>query len=216
MGVYQRSAKKIRCFWHNKQGRIKKRRIDTRDKRGGAPNVEILLMRHGKAEPPQRTDYDRELTAAGRQRIRSASLGLKQMVGSKPLIIWTSHLPRARQTADIIAETLNVTAISEHEAIYSGDLDSLIPGITGLPEDSMLLIIGHEPCLSGWSERISGVLIPFKPAAVACFKISHRQPLIGKLRWFALPKVLADWGIGDSNVREGENACQITSKLNSN
>ncbi|KYZ76177.1 hypothetical protein AXX12_06965 [Anaerosporomusa subterranea] len=178
--------------------------------------MEILLMRHGKAEPPHRTDYDRELTAAGRQRILSASLGLKQILGGKPLIIWTSHLPRARQTADIIAETLGVTAISEHEAIYSGDLDSLITGIIDLPEDSMLLIIGHEPCLSGWSERISGVLLPFKPGAVACYKISHRQPLIGKLRWFALPKVLAHWGMSESNAGEGENACQITSKPNSN
>lgn len=173
-------------------------------------------MRHGKAEPPHRTDYDRELTAAGRKRILDASLGLKQILGGKPILIWTSPLPRARQTADIIAEALNVSAISEHEAIYSGDLDNLIAGITVLPEDSILLIIGHEPCLSGWSERISGVLLPFKPGAVAGFKISHQQPLIGKLRWFALPKVLANWGTGDPVAGEGEDACQKTTKPNSN
>jgi phosphohistidine phosphatase len=173
-------------------------------------------MRHGKAEPPQRTDYDRELTEAGRQRILEASFGLKQILGEKPLFIWTSHLPRASQTGEILAETLRVTSLSIHEAIYSGDLDSLLTEIIDLPEDSMLIIVGHEPCLSGWSERISGVLLPFKPGATACYKISHRQPLIGKLRWFALPKVLAHCGMKNSNAGEGEIPCQIISKQNSN
>ena len=176
--------------------------------------MEILLMRHGKAEPPQRTDYDRELTAAGRQRIRSASLGLKQILGEARVHIWTSHLPRAKQTAEIMAQTLNVVEVSEHEAIYSGDLDSLLEGIVKLPDADKLLLIGHEPCLSGWSERISGVLLPFKPGAAACYKISHRQPLIGKLRWFALPKVLADWGAAARQEREGETECQTILKPN--
>lgn len=168
--------------------------------------MELLLMRHGKAEPPHRTDYDRELTAPGRKRIFDASYGLKKTLQKQETYIWTSPLPRARQTADIVAEIIGVTAISEHEAIYRGDLDSLNAGIIGLPEPSTLIIIGHEPCLSGWSERISGVLVPFKPGAVACYKISHRQPIIGKLRWFALPKVLAYWGGEAVPVAgEGEN-----------
>lgn len=161
-------------------------------------------MRHGKAEPPQRTDYDRELTAPGRKRILDAAYGLKKALQKQEMFIWTSPLPRARQTAEIIAGILGVASVSEHSAIYSGDLDSLTPGLIDLPEASTLIIIGHEPCLSGWSERISGVLIPFKPGAVACFKISHRQPIIGKLRWFALPKVLAYWGMEETPAGEGE------------
>lgn len=155
-------------------------------------------MRHGKAEPPQRTDFDRELTEMGRKRIQDASLGIKQIVGEKEIFIWSSPLPRAQQTAQVLAETLGVAQVREFDAIYSGELDSLIPGILELPEDCVLLIVGHEPCLSGWSERISGVLIPFKPGATACYKVTHRQPLIGKLRWFALAKVLGQWGQGQT------------------
>lgn len=158
--------------------------------------MEILLIRHGKAEPPLRTDFERKLTESGRIRTLEASLGLKQLLGQRAYVIWTSPLPRARQTADCIAGVLGVNEVNEQEAIYSGDLESLIPAIHSLPEDSTLLLVGHEPCLSAWSERISGVSIAFRPGAVACFKITHCPQLLGKLHWFALAKVLARWGPG--------------------
>lgn len=157
--------------------------------------MELLLVRHGKAEPPQRTDFDRELTEAGRRRIVDAALGLKQVIAPNPVFIWSSPLPRAKQTAVILAETLAVGQITEYHAIYSGELASLTPAMLELPEECTLLIVGHEPCLSGWSERISGVLMPFKLGAAACYKVSGRQPLTGKLRWFALAKMLAKWGV---------------------
>lgn len=157
--------------------------------------MDLLLMRHGKAEPPHRTDFDRELTESGRRRIADASFGLKHILSPKQVFIWASPLPRAKQTAAILAETLGVANISEHQEIYSGELESLMPAILELPEDSVLVIVGHEPCLSGWSERISGILIPFKPGAAACYKLSRSQPLSGKLRWFAHAKILSKWGI---------------------
>ena len=156
--------------------------------------MDLLLMRHGKAEPPQRTDFDRELTEAGRRRITDASFGLKQIFSPTQMYVWASPLPRAKQTAEIMARTFGVSEISEHHEIYSGELELLTQAILDLPENSALLIVGHEPCLSGWSERISGVLIPFKPGAAACYKLSRSQPLSGKLRWFANAKTLAKWG----------------------
>ena len=159
-------------------------------------------MRHGKAEPPHRTDFDRELTEAGRRRIAEAANGLKQLLGQRAIAIWTSPLPRAKQTAEIVASTLGVGDIREHEAIYSGDLERLILATAEIPEDTTLVIIGHEPCLSAWSERISGVMLPFKLGAVACYKIKYRQPLLGKLRWFALAKMLATWGGSGQNLTE--------------
>ena len=67
--------------------------------------MELVLMRHGKAEPrtDAKADFERELTSIGRKKVKQAARGLAQCLYSgRDIMIWSSPLLRAVQTAEII------------------------------------------------------------------------------------------------------------------
>ncbi len=110
-------------------------------------------MRHGVAEneaPPGGDDGARRLTARGREKVREAAAGMRAL-GLKFDAILTSPLPRAAETAELVA-----TVYSDGPAP-----EVFAPLSTGVaPADSVaalkpyerydhLMIVGHEPGLSG-------------------------------------------------------------------
>lgn len=154
--------------------------------------MRLVFMRHGKAEDHgvRFTDEDRELTLKGRQKIKAVTKGIKQLLLPKAqLQIWSSPLPRARQTAQILAKRLGRLPVQEHAEIHTGELANLIQKWTGLAPDTTLVIVGHEPYLSQWAERISGVTLSFKKASAAGFTLTSPQE--GELVWFLQAKMLA-------------------------
>lgn len=158
--------------------------------------MELIFMRHGKAEDPslRPADFDRELTEEGQNRTQAAAVGLRQcLAGQKPRI-WCSPLVRTRQTAEIVAEVLGGVTIELKDDIPSGQFNRLARAWSVLDEDACLLIVGHEPHLSHWIAHMSGVVLPMKPASMAGLLIESRKPLEGKLRWFAHPDVLGRAG----------------------
>src|SRR5262245_18194036 len=86
--------------------------------------IELYLMRHGIAgalgEGGVVKDADRPLTLEGRARIKQAAEGLREL-GLKFNIIFMSSLLRSRQTAEAVAEALD---LQQKVKI----LDSLAPG----------------------------------------------------------------------------------------
>lgn len=159
--------------------------------------MEIIFMRHGKAEDPasRPSDFERELTAEGRQKVKAAARGLARcLLGTQHLRIWSSPLPRARQTAELVAEALGDVTVDLNELIPAGDFSGLVRAWSALHEDAQLLIVGHEPHLSHWVARMAGVVLPIKPAAVAGLEVRADTFQEGKLRWFAHPDVLARLG----------------------
>lgn len=158
--------------------------------------MEILFMRHGKAEDPalRPTDFDRELTEEGQIRTQAAAAGLRHCLGEQKPRIWCSPLVRTRQTAEIVAEALGRLAIELNEDIPAGHFNRLARGWSALADDESVLIIGHEPHLSHWIARMSGVVLPMKPASAASLVVHPDKPLEGKLRWFAHPDALGRAG----------------------
>ena len=70
--------------------------------------MHILLVRHAIAAPlssPAERDEDRQLTDLGKRRFRIVAEALRR-IAPKPSTILTSPLIRARQTAEILAKTL--------------------------------------------------------------------------------------------------------------
>ncbi len=156
--------------------------------------MELILMRHGKAEDlmDRLVDHERELTPEGRKKVRKAARGLTQLISEPTAVhIWSSPLPRARQTADVLAEYFPGAVVRELEAVYSGNLDSVVQAWIQLPEEAVLIVVGHEPYLSIWAEMLSGVSLQFKRAAAAGFILKEPERNEGKLRWFAHGKILA-------------------------
>lgn len=152
--------------------------------------MDLILLRHGRAEErgTRQNDDERELTVYGKEKMFSISAGIKRLLRSySTLEIWSSPLARARQTAEIVAQVLEIKQFAQHPAIHSGELDVLVAKWNSYTSDDGLLIIGHQPYLSEWSQEICGLTLPFKKGAAACIRLQQNIPPAGKLRWFLQP-----------------------------
>ncbi|WP_346354422.1 SixA phosphatase family protein [Azotosporobacter soli] len=159
----------------------------------GAKSMDLILMRHGKAEEgqPHLPDRERRLTEQGAERAAAAARVLKErLLGSGTLHIWSSPLRRAKETADILAAE-NGVAIREVTAIAQGDLDALADLWQEFSSKDTLIIVGHEPDMGLWSARLANVVLPFRPGAAAAFKLVEQVPPQGRLLWFVQPMIWA-------------------------
>jgi phosphohistidine phosphatase len=116
--------------------------------------MQILLIRHGIAVDPDSSksapngDAERPLTKQGRQKMRKAARGLRQLVPALDLIA-TSPLVRAAQTAEIVAReygdtrTVQVSALAPRKP-----LPTLLEWLNAHPPEATVALVGHEPHLS--------------------------------------------------------------------
>lgn len=164
--------------------------------------MELILLRHAKAEDDSVTlaDEMRELTSKGRKKAHAAARGLARLLppDCQPEI-WASPALRSSQTAEILAEMFTGACISEHPAVYTGSLQLLIDEWRQLPENAVVIVVGHEPHLSIWARHLADATLPFKKCAAAAFVLEPPAFASGILRWFTDPKTLAR--IGDDQNR---------------
>ena len=159
--------------------------------------MDLLVLRHGEAgrRSPSPGDSKRSLTAEGKQEIVDLSNGLKSLE-IKLNCIFTSPLLRAKQTAEIVAKSLKYKGkIEEIGALKpEGSRLEFYSALSKLKQDSVVLVVGHEPYLSEMiSEAISqsGCRINLKKAGLARMRILSTLPKIrGELRWLLTPKHL--------------------------
>lgn len=116
--------------------------------------MQILLIRHGIAVDPDSSksaptdDAERPLTKEGRQKMRKAAKGLRQLIPALDLIA-TSPLLRAAQTAEIVAReygdtrTVQVSALAPRKP-----LPALLEWLNAHPPEATVALVGHEPHLS--------------------------------------------------------------------
>jgi phosphohistidine phosphatase len=119
----------------------------------------VYLLRHGLAvqrgSARHQKDRDRPLTAEGGRKIRRIAKAMRELQLSFDLILSSPWL-RARQTAEIVAETFEVRKSLElfDPLAPGGDAGQLIHHLKQLPSaPGNVLLVGHEPYLSdfvGW------------------------------------------------------------------
>jgi phosphohistidine phosphatase len=125
-------------------------------KSGGVyfPAMNLYLLRHGAAVEPGTPGYEKDserpLTPEGKNRLRQIAAAMKKMDLRFDLILSSPFL-RARQTAEIIAESLKLKKQPGFSDALTPDgkpkvlvrqLNELKPA----PED--VLLVGHQPYLS--------------------------------------------------------------------
>lgn len=113
------------------------------------------FFRHGPAVPHGTAgveDAARELTPEGRKKTAQASRGVRRLdLGFDA--IYTSPLPRALQTAEILAEILRLPKPKVLDALLPGTTSgALLKEVRGLAVAAPLLV-GHEPSLSSAVSR---------------------------------------------------------------
>lgn len=175
--------------------------------------MDLILLRHGEAEDAAEpadpvADAARRLTDEGKKKLARSLPQMRLLLDTKKqLVIWTSPLVRACETAEILRDCLAAQdmrepdKLSEQEFIASGDWPSFIEAAKTLGPATSLILVGHEPHWGHWSQRLCSCLLPFKKGAAACFDfdpfswdpLGNGQPIWkgqGQLQWFVQPRIL--------------------------
>lgn len=146
----------------------------------------IILIRHSQAEDllEGMDDAMRSLTGKGKKKIRKISPFLKQRIREYETVsIYSSNLKRSIQSARILAKRLNRNYAGEQTFLQTGDTEALLDLIR-IEEVDCLILVGHQPYLSEFSENLSGLDLPFETCACACFSVDEDE---FNLEWFAQP-----------------------------
>ena len=164
--------------------------------------MDLFILRHGEAGQRLSTgrgDFQRSLTTAGQKEVSDIAKSLKEL-GTKFDVVITSPLKRAHQTAAIVAKTLKIEKKMQDwdELSPEGNRIDLYNKLSHLKQQSLVLVVGHEPYLSQMVSEIifdgnDGGRIALKKSGLARIRIISSAPKFqGELRWLLTPKLLSD------------------------
>lgn len=174
--------------------------------------IGLYLMRHGIAaelgEGGVIRDADRPLTPEGRAKLQQAAEGVRRLE-LKFNVIFTSPLLRARQTAEVVADVLElqhkvkvIETLSPGRSLVgaeSGQADLFIE--MGAYSFDRALLVGHQPDLSELASYLltgnRNLNIEFKKGSICAIEVTSLPPRgPGLLRWLMAPRHLRQMGKG--------------------
>lgn len=149
----------------------------------------LYLVQHGESRP-ESEDPERSLTDRGRDDVRAVA-GEAARLGVRPAAVFHSGKARARQTAEILAESLvPPQGVLAHPGLAPNDpVPPWKERLESSTED--ILIAGHLPFL----ERLASLLLSgdeargvvrFRQGAVACLERAEGRWAI---RWILTPEM---------------------------
>jgi phosphohistidine phosphatase len=126
---------------------------------------QLWLLRHGDAGRSEigqhgtHADAERRLTERGEAQAHAAGIALQRLQASFDAVLF-SPKTRARRTAELAAEHWSEQQrelLAVHPPL-AGDFDArqALAELAGLPADGRLLLVGHEPDLSGVVADLTG------------------------------------------------------------
>lgn len=158
--------------------------------------MELYLIRHGIAAErgTYANDDERPLTDEGIRKTKRVAKRLYELDIRFDLIL-TSPLVRARQTAEIL-QSLRLSKQLERSVYLApeGDFDGWLEWLQSWQQEGgkQLAIVGHEPDLGEWAERlvwgeikhhlvvkkagVIGVLLPDTGSPVGCSELFWLSP----------------------------------------
>jgi phosphohistidine phosphatase len=150
--------------------------------------MKICFLRHGEADWPNwdKPDDERPLTDRGRREMKRVAKLLDRLEFSVDAIL-TSPLPRAAQTAEIVAERLGVAMQMEPKLAHGFSIDRL-RDLIGKSEAESVMLVGHEPEFSAVVEELTGGKVKISKAGIALVE-ANRGCTSGKLLWLFPPKI---------------------------
>lgn len=155
--------------------------------------MNLYLMRHAHAAERDEwsgPDAERPLIEKGRRAALAAATGLSRLTPPISRIL-TSPYARAAETAAIVARRLDAPHATTDALTPGFDLARLAETLDGAGWASDLLLVGHEPDLSGVVSALTGQpaqSLKFKKAAVALVSLAERSDArelagAGSLTW---------------------------------
>ena len=159
--------------------------------------LELYLIRHGIAADRGEDypdDSKRPLTSRGIARLKKEAKALDDLGVGFDLMI-TSPLVRARQTADVLAESLkSKPAVMTSDSLApAGTPAAVIQELGKHARKARIALVGHEPNIGELAARLIGGRTPleFKKGAICRIDFAVLPPKgLGQLRWFVTPRML--------------------------
>jgi phosphohistidine phosphatase len=131
----------------------------------------LWLLRHGDAEDRGvGPDFDRRLTDRGERQSRAAGRALSRLHVDFDHV-YTSPRVRALETARLACEQLGIAPVI-HEAL-GGEFDErdATELIAATGPDGALMLVGHEPDMSGLVHSLTGARVAMKKGGLAQIKL---------------------------------------------
>lgn len=136
---------------------------------------QLWLLRHADAEPHgTRSDAERQLTERGRRQAHVAGLALARM-GVAFGAILASPKARARETAELALAQMSDSQrelLELHALLASGvQAREALELLDGMGSVGPLLLVGHEPDLSGMVGELAGGRVDLKKGGLAVVRL---------------------------------------------
>jgi phosphohistidine phosphatase SixA len=157
--------------------------------------TELYLIRHADAGDPEAwtgSDDVRPLSGKGEKQAKRLGRFLAEL-GFRPDAVITSPKTRARQTAEIVADSLGVEIAIDERLAGGVDVVAIEAILFDAGEPERPVLVGHDPDLSELTSWIAGAG-PFALKKGALVRIDTIRPISqasGTLRWLVPPDLLA-------------------------
>jgi len=154
---------------------------------------QLWLLRHAEAEPHgTRLDAERRLTERGERQARAAGIALARLGAVFDAVLFSPKV-RARTTAELAAEAWSEDqreCLRVHAPLGGGfELAQAREAMAALGGgDGRLLLVGHEPDLSGLVADLTGGRIDLKKGGLAVVRLEGAG---GELVVLVRPRELA-------------------------
>jgi phosphohistidine phosphatase len=164
--------------------------------------MNLYILRHGIAVEPGTPGYekdaDRPLTPEGERKLLQIAEAMEALDLAFDLILSSPYL-RARQTAELVAESLKARKKLElsDSLVPGGNPKKLVELLNRLqPPPESVLLVGHEPYLSGLiSLLVSGeptlAMVMKKGGLCKLTTESLKHGRCATLEWLLTPKQMA-------------------------
>jgi len=163
----------------------------------------VFLVRHAKAEPQdvKKSDHDRRLVDKG---MRHAEKMASLVAGFRfpPELICTSSAARAKETAAIFADALNLkNSLEVADDLYSSSAQAYLQKIQKTADETnTMMIVGHNPVLEDLLVMLTSrspfhCKMPTCGMAIIHFHVtlwSEIRPATGILRSLLYPKLFLE------------------------
>lgn len=120
--------------------------------------MNIYLVRHGDAVPEEDagSDRDRWLSPKGREAARILGKLLREQ-GVEPDAILCSPLPRAVQTAELIAQVIDYLGVISSRRCFEPAAQPRVGVTEVMAAGGSVIVVGHEPSISALGAQLVGL-----------------------------------------------------------
>jgi phosphohistidine phosphatase len=159
--------------------------------------VILYFLRHGASGPSDAGDAQ-ELTDDGRAALVAAAPFWRRL-NLRPDLIVGSPLPRARQSAELLATAIGAEAPRADERLAPGaDWRAMATLLADHPDARRVCFVGHEPDLSSAISELTGAAsVRMRKGGLACVEFPGApEPGAGELAWLIDPDLYTDDAAG--------------------